>query len=202
MAAPPSSFPTTSFLKAARARPFAASSSTSATFTRSCALPTGIFYAQGVKANVLFFDRKPAREAAWTERLWVYDFRTNREFTLKTNPLKRTDLDDFVACYHADNRHDRAATWDEANPEGRWRSFTFDELAQRDKASLDIFWLRDTSLEDSANLPSPDVLAQDIMEGPHSRPRPVQPNRRRVKAKPDRCPNSLNSRSTSRRKPY
>jgi len=127
-------------------------------------LPTGIFYAQGVKANVLFFDRKPAREAAWTERLWVYDFRTNREFTLKTNPLKRTDLDDFVACYHADNRHDRTATWDEANPEGRWRSFSFDELTQRDKASLDIFWLRDTSLEDSANLPSPDILAQDIME--------------------------------------
>ena len=127
-------------------------------------LPTGIFYAQGVKANVIFFDRKPARAEAWTERLWVYDFRTNREFTLKTNPLKRTDLDDFVTCYHADNRHERTASWTEENPQGRWRSFTYEELAQRDKASLDIFWLRDTSLEDSANLPSPDILAQEIME--------------------------------------
>jgi len=127
-------------------------------------LPTGIFYAQGVKANVVFFDRKPARAEAWTERLWVYDFRTNREFTLKTNPLKRTDLDDFVTCYHADNRHERTASWTEENPQGRWRSFTYEELAQRDKASLDIFWLRDTSLEDSANLPSPDILAQEIME--------------------------------------
>jgi type I restriction enzyme M protein len=127
-------------------------------------LPTGIFYAQGVKANVLFFDRKPARAAPWTERLWVYDFRTNIEFTLKTNPLKRTNLEDFVTCYHADNRHDRAATWSEAAPEGRWRSFSYDELAGRDKASLDLFWLRDTSLEDSATLPAPELLAQEILE--------------------------------------
>ncbi len=127
-------------------------------------LPTGIFYAQGVKANVLFFDRKPAREAPWTERLWVFDLRTNKEFTLKTNPLKRSDLDEFVECYHAENRHERAATWGEDNPEGRWRSYSYDELAQRDKASLDIFWLRDKSLEDSANLPAPDILALEIVE--------------------------------------
>ena len=62
-------------------------------------LPTGIFYAQGVKANVLFFDRKPAQEKPWTERLWIYDLRTNLHFTLKENMLKRSDLDDFVACY-------------------------------------------------------------------------------------------------------
>ena len=62
-------------------------------------LPTGVFYAQGVKANVLFFDRKPASETPWTKKLWIYDFRTNEHFTLKTNPLKREDLDDFVACY-------------------------------------------------------------------------------------------------------
>ena len=72
-------------------------------------LPTGIFYAQGVKANVLFFDRKPASETPWTKTLWVYDLRTNKHFTLKTNPLKRADLDEFVACYHPENRHERTA---------------------------------------------------------------------------------------------
>ena len=70
-------------------------------------LPTGIFYAQGVKANVLFFDRKPASEKPWTEKLWIYDLRTNKHFTLKENPLKRSDLDDFVACYNPKNRHER-----------------------------------------------------------------------------------------------
>jgi len=73
-------------------------------------LPTGIFYAQGVKANVLFFDRKPASETPWTKTLWIYDLRTNQHFTLKTNPLKRSDLDDCVACYHSENRHDRKPT--------------------------------------------------------------------------------------------
>jgi len=127
-------------------------------------LPTGIFYAQGVKANVLFFERKPASETPWTKTLWVYDFRTNKNFTLKTNPLKRTDLDDFVACYHPENRHDRTPTWTPETPEGRWRSYSYEELLQRDKVSLDIFWLRDESLEDSANLPEPDVLATEIMD--------------------------------------
>jgi type I restriction enzyme M protein len=78
-------------------------------------LPTGIFYAQGVKANVLFFDRKPASETPWTKTLWIYDLRTNQHFTLKTNPLKRSDLDDFVACYHSENRHERKPTWSEKN---------------------------------------------------------------------------------------
>src|SRR5438270_3540027 len=120
-------------------------------------LPTGIFYAQGVKANVLFFDAKPAREQAWTAKLWVYDLRTNMHFTLKTNPLKRADLDDFVKCYNPENRHDR-------KPTERFRSFTYEELIKRDKASLDIFWLKDESLEDSATLPDPDVLAAEIVE--------------------------------------
>jgi type I restriction enzyme M protein len=127
-------------------------------------LPTGIFYAQGVKANVLFFDRKPAREAPWTERLWVFDLRTNKDFTLKTNPLTRADLDEFVSCYHAENRHARTATWSEDRPDGRWREYTYDEITARDKASLDIFWLRDESLEDSASLPPPDILAAEILE--------------------------------------
>lgn len=127
-------------------------------------LPTGIFYAQGVKANVLFFDRKPASETPWTQKLWIYDFRTNQDFTLKINTLTRQDLDEFVACYNPFNRHDRQPTWSETNPQGRWRAYSYEELMARDKANLDIFWLRDESLEDSANLPDPDVLAREIME--------------------------------------
>lgn len=120
-------------------------------------LPTGIFYAGGVKANVLFFDRKPPSERPWTDKLWIYDLRTNRNFTLKTKALTRADLDDFVACYNPDNRHERTET-------DRFRAFSYDELAGRDKASLDIFWLRDESLEDSENLPAPEVIAAEIVE--------------------------------------
>ncbi len=118
-------------------------------------LPTGIFYAQGVKANVLFFDRKPAQEKPWTQKLWIYDLRTNLHFTLKENTLKRSDLDDFVACYHTKNRHDRKES-------ERFKSFTYEELAKRDKVNLDIFWLKDDALEESANLPAPEVIAQEI----------------------------------------
>jgi type I restriction enzyme M protein len=127
-------------------------------------LPTGIFYAQGVKANVLFFDKKPASATPWTRTLWIYDLRTNQHFTLKTNPLKRSDLDELVRCYNPENRHDRTSTWSDENPEGRWRAYGYDELIERDKASLDIFWLRDEALEDSANLPDPDVIAAEIVE--------------------------------------
>ncbi|MHB0869272.1 MAG: type I restriction-modification system subunit M [Chloroflexota bacterium] len=126
-------------------------------------LPTGIFYAQGVKANVLFFDRRPGSERPWTERLWIYDLRTNRDFSLKQNALTRADLDEFVACFNPENRHDRKPTWSEENPAGRWRSYGYDELIARDKVSLDISWLRDESLEDSATLPEPDVLAAEIV---------------------------------------
>jgi type I restriction enzyme M protein len=127
-------------------------------------LPTGIFYAQGVKANVLFFDRKPAAETPWTKKLWIYDLRTNQHFTLKTNPLKREDLDEFVALYKHENRHARKATFTEKKPEGRWRSYTYEELLARDKVSLDIFWLKDESLADAENLPDPDVIAGEIAE--------------------------------------
>ena len=120
-------------------------------------LPTGVFYAQGVKANVLFFDRKPARETPWTEDLWIYDLRTNQRFTLKTNPLTRSHLDDFVACYNPDNRREREET-------ERFRCFGYDDLIKRDKASLDIFWLRDESMEDSASLPPPALIAEEIVE--------------------------------------
>ena len=127
-------------------------------------LPTGLFYAQGVKANVLFFERKPASETPWTKKLWIYDLRTNKHFTLKTSPMKREDLDEFVARYHPANRHDRTPTWSAENPDGRWRAYVYDELIARDKASLDIFWLRDDSLADSDNLPPPDVIAQEIVD--------------------------------------
>src|SRR4051812_17332956 len=120
-------------------------------------LPTSVFYAQGVKANVLFFDRKPASETPWTRELWIYDLRTNQHFTLKQNPLRREHLDDFVSAYRPEARHKRE--------EGeRFRRFTYDELLQRDKVSLDITWLRDESLEDVDNLPPPEVIAQEIVE--------------------------------------
>jgi type I restriction enzyme M protein len=125
-------------------------------------LPTGIFYAQGVKASVLFFDRKPGRERPWTEQVWFYDYRTNVHHTLKQNPLIRTDLDAFVECYHPANRHERQPIWSEENPDGRWRAYTLDEIMARDKVNLDIFWLRDESLEDTENLPDPDVIAEDL----------------------------------------
>jgi len=127
-------------------------------------LPTGLFYAQGVKANVVFFDRKPASETPWTKKLWIYDLRTNKHFTLKTAPMLREDIDEFVALYNPANRHQRNATWSANNPDGRWRAYAYDELIARDKASLDIFWLKDDSLADSDNLPSPDVIAQEIVE--------------------------------------
>ncbi len=127
-------------------------------------LPTGLFYAQGVKANVIFFDRKPASETPWTKKVWIYDLRTNKHFTLKTAPMKREDLDEFVTLYNPANRHVRKATWSAENPEGRWRAYEYAELIARDKASLDIFWLKDDSLADSDNLPPPNVIAQEIVE--------------------------------------
>jgi type I restriction enzyme M protein len=117
-----------------------------------------------VKANVLFFDRKPASPTPWTQTLWIYDLRTNIHFTLKTNTLKRSDLDEFVTCYQPENRHDRKALWSETNPQGRWRPYRYEDLLQRDKVSLDLFWLKDDSLEDSANLEDPDVIAAEIVE--------------------------------------
>ena len=127
-------------------------------------LPTGLFYAQGVKANVLFFERKPASETPWTRKLWIYDLRTNQHFTLKTNPLRREHLDELVALYNPANRHARQATWGADAPLGRWRAYDYAELMARDKASLDIFWLKDDALADSDNLPPPEVIAQEIVD--------------------------------------
>jgi type I restriction enzyme M protein len=128
-------------------------------------LPTGIFYAQGVKANVIFFDNKPASKDPWTKEIWVYDYRTNIHHTLKKNPLKLDDLKEFITCYNPSNRNKRKETFNaDSNPEGRWRKFTHDEIIARDKTSLDITWLKDKSLADIENLPDPDLIAEEIIE--------------------------------------
>jgi len=120
-------------------------------------LPTGIFYAQGVKANVIFFDKKPAREEAWTSKVWFYDLRTNKHFTLKENTLQLDDLKDFIKCYNPDNRAKRKES-------ERFKAYDYQEILKRDKVSLDIFWMKDESLEDLENLPDPDVIAEDIVK--------------------------------------
>lgn len=120
-------------------------------------LPTGIFYAGGVKANVLFFDKKPASETPWTSKLWVYDFRTNQHFTQKTMAMKRAHLDEFVDSYQPGNRETRTET-------ERFKSFSYEELMARDKVNLDLIWLKDDSLEDAANLPAPEIIAREIIE--------------------------------------
>lgn len=128
-------------------------------------LPTGIFYANGVKANVLFFDNREASPNPWTKEIWYYDYRTNIHHTLKKKPLRYGDLQDFIACYNPANRHQRTETWQEQNnPEGRWRKFSYEQILARDKTSLDIFWLKDKSLADLDNLPEPDDIAAEIID--------------------------------------
>lgn len=127
-------------------------------------LPTGIFYKPGVKANVIFFDKKPASPERQTKEIWIYDFRTNIHFTLKQHPMSDDDLKDFISCYNPTNRYKRKETWSEKNLDGRWRRFSVDEILKRDKTSLDIFWIKDKSLADLDNLPDPETLADDIIE--------------------------------------
>lgn len=119
-------------------------------------LPAGIFYAQGVKANVLFFDNVK-REHPATDVLWVYDLRTNKHFTKKENPLRYKDLEDFISCYNPGNRKERKET-------ERFKSYTYGELMERENVSLDICWLKDERLEDMENLPHPDSIAETIVE--------------------------------------
>lgn len=107
-------------------------------------LPTGIFYAPGVKANVLFFEKRPASNTVHTKEVWIYDYRTNVHHTLKQNPLKESDLDDFVACFNPSNRHKRVETYNaRTNPEGRWRKFTYNQILEQAKTSLHISWIND-----------------------------------------------------------
>jgi type I restriction enzyme M protein len=127
-------------------------------------LPTGIWYSPGVKANVLFFDKREGRAAPWTEKLWVYDLRTNKHFTQKQSPIRRRDFDEFVACYRAGEIHERKPTWSDENPDGRWRCYTYSEISKRDKLSLDLFWIKDQSLTDIDSLPAPDIIANEIAD--------------------------------------
>jgi type I restriction enzyme M protein len=122
-------------------------------------LPTGIFYSGGVKANVVFFDKMPARPARpWTITLWVYDFRGDQHFTLKQNRMERHHLDDFVTCYRpGDPRATR-------EPTERFRPFSYEELTARDKANLDIILVRDPGLDDADSLLPPEVIAREIVE--------------------------------------
>ena len=129
-------------------------------------LPTGIFYKPGVKANVIFFDKRPASPERQTKEIWIYDLRTNMHFTLKKHPMTYADLQNFTNCYNPKNRYERKETWSEENPNGRWRRFIVggegDQILNRDKTSLDIFWIKDKSLADLDNLPAPDELADDM----------------------------------------
>jgi type I restriction enzyme M protein len=120
-------------------------------------LPTGIWYSPGVKANVLFFDKKPAAKTPWTKELWVYDLRTNKNFTLRQNQITDDDLTEFVACCGARHRRNRKES-------ERFKRFTYADLMARDKANLDIFWLKDDALADTENLPAPAILAAEIAE--------------------------------------
>ena len=112
----------------------------------------------------MFFDNKPASKNVWTKNVWIYDYRTNIKHTLKENPLKFEHLKDFIKCYNPKNPNKRKPTWSEKNPSGRWRKYTYDEIAQRDKYNLDIFWLKDDTLADLDNLPEPEELAKEIFQ--------------------------------------
>lgn len=127
-------------------------------------LPTGIFYAQGVKANVLFFNNKPASKNPWTKDIWFYDYRTNVHHTPKKSPMRQEHLKEFIDLYNGNNINKRKETWSEDNEEGRWRKYSYKDIIARDKTSLDIFWIKDKSLTDLDNLPDPDILANEIIE--------------------------------------
>lgn len=127
-------------------------------------LPTGIFYAQGVKANVLFFDIKKKTKVHATKDIWFYDYRTNIHHTPKKNTLQFQNLKNFVECYSPNNRKKRQESWSEKTPEGRWRKFSYNEIITRDKTNLDIFWLKDDNIIDMDNLPEPDDLINEIIE--------------------------------------
>jgi type I restriction enzyme M protein len=120
-------------------------------------LPTGIFYAGGVKANVVFFDKKPASNSPRTKEMWVYDFRTNKHFTQKTRAMTRADLEEFVQAYKPGAVNQRVES-------ERFKKFTYEEILERDKTNLDIIWLKDGSIINPQDLPAPDVIAEEILD--------------------------------------
>ncbi len=127
-------------------------------------LPTGIFYAQGVKANVLFFEKRIPNSIPLTKEVWYYDYRTNIRHTPKKNPLRVEHLKEFIECYQADNKRKRKETWSDINEDGRWRKYKYKDLIAREKTNLDIFWLKDDKLIDLENLPEPELLIVKIID--------------------------------------
>lgn len=127
-------------------------------------LPKGIFYANGVKANVLFFDKISDTNEIGTKETWFYDYRSNVSHTLKKNPLKYENLREFIKCFKAEDRAKCAELWSENNIEGRWRNFTYEEIIASPKVSLDLTWLRDEDMLDLENLPEPSILLDEIIE--------------------------------------
>ncbi len=127
-------------------------------------LPTGIFYRPGVKTNVLFFNNKPASKDPWTKEVWFYDYRSNVHHTPKRSPMRQEHLQKFIELYNGKNIHKRKETWSKTNEDGRWRKYSYEDIIARDKTSLDVFWLKDSSLTNLDNLPAPDILTNEIIE--------------------------------------
>ncbi len=118
-------------------------------------LPTGIWYSPGVKANVLFFNKKVVTNFQATKEVWVYDLRSNRNFSLRQNPIKTEDLTDFVNCYQADDPNRRQET-------EHFRRFTYPEIIARDKTNLDFQWQHQTA--DNTQSETPRALMKEIIE--------------------------------------
>lgn len=131
-------------------------------------LPTGIFYAHGVKANVLFLEKAKTSKSPATKFIWIYDYRTNIHHTLKKDPLQYNNLESFISCYNPSDLAKRKETYSKNTPEGRWRRFTYNDIINREKANLDIFWIKDESLIDLDSIPNPDNLITDIIENMES----------------------------------
>lgn len=127
-------------------------------------LPTGIFYAQGVKSNVLFFEKKMNSEIPVTKNIWIYDYRTNVRHSPKKNPLRYEHLKEFIDCFSSHDISKRQETWGIENESGRWRKYSYKDIIERNNTNLDILWLKDDSLIDLDNLPDPELLIDDIIE--------------------------------------
>lgn len=127
-------------------------------------LPTGIFYANGVKVNVLFLEKKSVSQIPNTKEIWFYDYRTNIHHTLKKHPLQFEHLKNFVDCYKSKDKSQTSETWSEQNTNGRFRKYMYEELISRDKVNLDIAWLKDDNFIDLDSLPEPEILAQEIID--------------------------------------
>jgi len=127
-------------------------------------LPNGIFYASGVNANVLFFDRPVSRRPSGDGQLWVYDLRTNMHFTLVTNRLSYEPLSDFVSRYSGADRGSRTATWSVETPQGKWRAFDIADLIQREGCNWDWLWIRQDDLSHDEDSRSVEDLTREIID--------------------------------------